>query len=66
MILLARMPRAVRRKTIALALSDPANVPDIRDQLAMLKAARAKAAGVLQKMDETIADTQALLGECSA
>lgn len=66
MSLLSKMPRAVRRKTIALALSDPANVPNIRKQLVKLKAAHADTAGLLQKMAETIEDTEALLGECRA
>ena len=66
MSLLAKMPRAVRRKTISMALRNPANVQNIRDQLAKLTAARAKAACVLETMDETIEDTEALLGECRA
>ena len=60
------VPRAVRRKAIAAALSDPRNVPNVRKQLAALKTERDKTAKLLESMDEAIEDTEALLGEVRA
>lgn len=60
------MPRALRRKAIATALSDPSNVADVRQQLAKLKVERARTARLLQAMSEAIEDTEALLGELKA
>jgi hypothetical protein len=63
---LATMPRAVRRKVMQLAVSDPANIPSIRADLASLKAKREEALALIQRMDEAIQDCQALLGELEA
>lgn len=60
------VPRAMRRKTIQAALSDPSNVPNVRRQLNKLKDEREQHARTLQAMDEAIEDTEALLGELNA
>lgn len=66
MSLYVLVPRAMRRKTIQVALSDARNVPDVREQLAKLKTEHAKTARLLQAMSEAIEDTEALLGELQA
>ena len=58
------VPRAARRKLIEnVVKSDPAFV---RKELAEFKKERDQAAKVLAIMEETIADTEALLGEVHA
>jgi hypothetical protein len=56
------MPRAARRKAIEFALKDPRNVPAVRRQLQKLRDDREKTAQLLTAMDETIEDTEALVG----
>jgi hypothetical protein len=60
------IPRAVRRKSLAIALRDPRGAPYVRKQLEALKVERDKTARLLQAMNEAIEDTEALLGELNA
>lgn len=64
------VPRAVRRKAIAIAiaiaLTEPSNVRNVRPYLAKLKAEHTTTRRLLKAMVEAIEETEALLSEVRA